>query len=68
MAKVDLKEISLWSRFDKDDSTISSLIILKKYLEQDDFVKGHAISMLDGLVSKVINEQIEMITEAGIKY
>ena len=67
-AAIDYKEDAIWNRFNKDEALISQLIILKKYLEGEDSIKGHAVSMLDGLVVKLICDQIDMISEAKIPY
>ena len=67
-AVIDYKEDAIWNRFNKDEVLISQLIILKKYLENEDSIKGHAVSMLDGLVDKLICDQIDMISEAKIPY
>ena len=67
-ATIDYKEDAIWNRFNKDEALISQLIILKKYLEGEDSIKGHAVSMLDGLVDKLICDQIDMISEAKIPY
>jgi len=67
-AAIDYKEDALWNRFNKDEALISQLIILKKYLEDEDSIKAHAVCMLDGLVDKLICDQIDMISEAKIPY
>jgi len=67
-AEIDCKEDAIWNRFNKDEALISQLIILKKYLENEDFIKAHAVCMLDGLVDKLICDQIDMISEAKIPY
>jgi hypothetical protein len=68
IVKRDLKEDSIWSMFEKQDHMISMLIILKDYIKSDKYIAGHAEAMLEGLVSKVIMDQIDMINEAGIQY
>ena len=68
IVKRDLKEDSIWSMFEKQDHMISMLIILKDYIKSDKYIAGHAEAMLEGLVSKVIIDQIDMINQAGIEY
>jgi hypothetical protein len=62
------KEQAIWSMFEKQEHLLSMLIILKDYIKSDKYIAGHAEAMLEGLVSKVIIDQIDMINEAGIKY
>ena len=64
----DLKEEAIWSMFEKQEHLLSMLIILKDYIKSDKYIAAHAEAMLEGLVSKVIIDQIDMINEAGIKY
>ena len=66
--KIDYKEDSLWNRFNKDEALISQLIILKEYLKDEKSIKAHAVCMLDGLVDKLICDQIDMISEAKIPF
>ena len=67
-ATIDYKEDAIWNRFNKDEALISSLIILKSFMEGENTIKGHAVSMLDGLIDKLITDQIDMISEAKISY
>ena len=64
----DLKEEAIWSMFEKQEHLFSMLIILKDYIKSDKYIAGHAEAMLEGLVSKVIIDQIDMINQAGIEY
>ena len=66
--KPDYKEISLWARYNKDEALVSQLIILREYLDNDKSIKAHAVCMLDGLVDKLINDQVDMITDAKLPF
>jgi hypothetical protein len=68
ISKPDYKEDALWNRYNKDEALISQLIILREYLDNEKSIRGHAVCMLDGLVDKLICDQVDMISEAKLPY
>lgn len=61
-------EIACMEMYDQIHEIFSSLMVLKSYIDSEDFMKGHATNMIDGLVRQLINNQCDMMNQAGLEF
>ena len=68
VAKLSSAEIACYEMYDQIDEVFSSLVVLKHFLDSDEFNKYHAKCMIDGLVRQLINNQCDMMNSAKLEY
>jgi len=61
-------EVACSEMYDHIDETFSSLVVLKNYLNSDDYSKYHANHMIDGLIKSMINAQTDMMQQADLEF
>ena len=68
VAKLNHAEIACYEMYDQIDEVFSSLVVLKNFLDSENYNKFHAKHMIDGLVRQLINNQSDMMNQAQIEY
>jgi hypothetical protein len=68
VARLSHAEIACYEMYDQIDEVFCSLVVLKAFLNSDDYNKFHAVSMIDGLVRQLINNQCDMMNSAKLEY
>jgi hypothetical protein len=68
VAKLSLAEIACYEMYDQIDEVFCSLVVLKAFLNSDDYNKFHAVSMIDGLVRQLITNQCTMMQTAKLEF
>ena len=68
VAKLNHAEIACYEMYDQIDEVFSSLVVLKNFLDSENYNKFHAKHMIDGLVRQLINNQCDMMNQAQLEY
>ena len=68
VAKLSHAEIACYEMYDQIDEVFSSLVVLKNFLDSENYNKFHAKHMIDGLVRQLINNQCDMMNQAQLEY
>ena len=68
VAKLSHADIACYEMYDQIDEMFSSLVILKNFLDSENYNKFHAKHMIDGLVRQLINNQCDMMNQAKLEY
>ena len=68
VAKLNHAEIACYEMYDQIDEVFSSLVVLKNFLDSENYNKFHAKHMIDGLVRQLINNQSDMMNQAQLEY
>ena len=68
VAKLSHAEIACYEIYDQIDEVFCSLVVLKEFLNSENYNKFHATSMIDGLVRQLINNQCDMMNTAKLEY
>ena len=68
VARLSHAEIACYEMYDQIDEVFCSLVVLKEFLNSDNYNKFHATSMIDGLVRQLINNQCDMMNSAKLVY
>jgi hypothetical protein len=68
VAKLSHAEIACYEMYDQVNEVFCSLVVLKSFLESDNYNKFHAMSMIDGLLGQLINNQCDMMKQAKLEY
>ena len=68
VARLSHAEIACYEMYDQIDEVFCSLVVLKAFLNSDDYNKFHAVSMIDGLVRQLITNQCTMMQTAKLEF
>ena len=68
VAKLSHADIACYEMYDQIDEVFSSLVVLKNFLDSENYNKFHAKHMIDGLVRQLINNQCDMMNQAQLEY
>ena len=68
VAKLSHADIACYEMYDQIDEMFSSLVILKNFLDSENYNKFHAKHMIDGLVRQLINNQTDMMVSAKLEF